>query len=299
MVRKDGTRFHAEVSAGPYRETSGVITGSVAAISDISERKGLEERVRQGMRLESVGQLAGGVAHDFNNLLTVIRLHTELLLAELPGGDPARESVAEIERSAARGATLTQQLLAFGRRQFLQPRRLRLGAIVADAMPTLRRFAGGRASLTWIDIESPDDVFVDPLRIGHLLSTLVTNASDAISDGGSITIETRVVDVLEEQSLHTTNGLPTGRFALLSVSDTGVGIPAEVLPRLFDPFFTTKPFGEGTGLGLASVYGIVRQSDGHISVESAPNLGTTFRIYLPVAPELSVSPPIEAEKVPV
>jgi PAS domain S-box-containing protein len=298
VVRKDGTRMHVEVSAGPYRETSGAITGAMAAISDISERKNLEERLRQGMRLESVGQLAGGVAHDFNNVLTAIKLNTEMLLTDLQPGDPARDSATEIARSAERGAMLTQQLLAFGRKQFLQPRRLRLGDIVAGALPTLRNVAGSRATLTFHDDTSADVVFADPMRIEHVLATLVRNASEAMPAGGPIAIDTRTIDVVDDQSLLTTSELPKGRFALLSVSDTGVGIAPDAMGRLFEPFFTTKPFGEGTGLGLASVYGIVRQSEGYVNVESTPGARTTFRIYLPIAIEPSSSDRVASEKAP-
>jgi PAS domain S-box-containing protein len=292
LVRKDGTRICAEVSAGPYREASGVISGTIAAISDISDRKDLEERLHQSMRLESVGQLAGGVAHDFNNLLTVIQVHTEMLLADLPAEDPARESILEIGQSAARAAVLTQQLLAFGQRQFLQPLHLRLGDIVAGAMPRLRRFGSQHATLQSVDDGSPDIVFADPMRIEHVLSTLVRNAAEAMPGGGQITLTTRTVDVLDDHALRAAGELPTGRFALLTVADSGIGIAPEAMGRLFQPFYTTKPFGEGTGLGLASVYGIVRQSAGYIHVESEPGKGTSFHIYLPLATPASAVLPV-------
>jgi PAS domain S-box-containing protein len=299
LVRRDGTQIHTEVSAGPYREASGVISGAIAAISDITERKDLEDRLHQSMRLESVGQLAGGVAHDFNNLLTVIQVHTEMLLADLPALDTARESVVEIGRSAARAAMLTQQLLAFGQRQFLQPRPLRLGDIVVGVMPRLRRLGGPLTTLRFVDDGSPDIVFADPMRIEHVLSTLVRNAAEAMPGGGQITLSTLTVDVLDDHALRAAGELPTGRFALLTVADTGVGIAPEAIGKLFQPFYTTKPFGEGTGLGLASVYGIVRQSAGYVHVESEPGAGATFRIYLPVAknPSEVMSPAASASPV--
>ncbi|HEU4995161.1 MAG TPA: PAS domain S-box protein [Gemmatimonadaceae bacterium] len=283
LVRKDGTRIFAEVSATPYRDASGKVIGSIGAISDVSSRKRLEERLHQGMRMEAVGQLAGGVAHDFNNLLTVIKCHTELLLADMPANDPARDSVAEIEKSAMRAATLTQQLLAFGRRQFMLPRRLMLSDVVADSAPRLRTLLRESVRLVTKHDESTSEVFADPLHLEHALATLVRNANDAMPDGGRITIETRSLELSDMSMSSATHELPGGRYAQLLVSDTGIGMPQEVMARLFEPFVTTKRSGEGTGLGLASMYGIVRQSGGYVDIESAQGKGTTVRIYLPVS----------------
>jgi PAS domain S-box-containing protein len=283
LVRKDGTRVFVEVSATPYRDALGNVTGSLGAISDVSERKHLEERLRQGMRMEAVGQLAGGVAHDFNNLLTVIKCNTEMLLGDLNPSDPARANVGEIARSADRGATMTQQLLAFGRKQFLQPRRITLPDVVTGAATMLRRLAGRDVMLVTVHDDTKHQVFADPLQLEHVLVTLVRNAKEAMPNGGRITIETGGVAVTEERPRTATQEMPTGRYAMLSVVDTGVGMPLEVMNRLFEPFVTTKDVGEGSGLGLASMYGIVRQSGGYVDIESAPNAGTTVRIYLPLA----------------
>jgi two-component system, cell cycle sensor histidine kinase and response regulator CckA len=283
LIRKDGKRIFAEVSAGPYRDAAGRIIGTLGAVSDISERRRLEDRLHHAMRMEAIGQLAGGVAHDFNNLLTVIKCHTELLLDDLRKGDPTRDGVTEIARAAQRAATVTQQLLAFSRKQFLQPRRLALAAIVAEAVPMLHREVGENVNLVTLADDPDVHVFADPLQLEQVLLTLVRNADEAMPDGGRITIETRALE-LHEKHLHgSTQEMPGGRYALLTVSDTGVGMTAEVQARLFEPFFTTKGPGEGTGLGLASMYGIVRQSGGYVDVESIPKVGTVFRIYLPLA----------------
>jgi PAS domain S-box-containing protein len=296
LVRKDGQRIHAEISAAPYRNSSGVIIGTLGAISDISERKRLELRLRQGMRMEAVGQLAGGVAHDFNNLLTVIKCHTELVLSDLPAADPNRESVVEIERSADRGAQLTQRLLAFSRKQLLQPRRVRLADVVADCAPTLRQLVAANVVFTTRHEDAAEPVFADPLQIEHVLSTLVRNAGEAMPAGGHLVVETRVLDVDELHVPAPGQDMPAGRYICVAVSDTGGGLPGAVMARIFEPFVTTKEPGEGSGLGLASVFGSVRQSGGYVSVESAPGSGTTFRLYFPALPadgQLRQAPSLE------
>jgi two-component system cell cycle sensor histidine kinase/response regulator CckA len=283
MVRKDGTRIYTEVSASPYRDASGRIIGTLGAISDITERKRLEDRLRQAMRMEAVGQLAGGVAHDFNNLLTVIKCHTELMRGEMRPNDPAREGVAEIERAATRGATLTQQLLAFSRKQLLQPRRVVLGEVLASIMPVLRRIIASSVELDLHTDASTGEVLADPLQLEYVLVTMARNSNDAMPHGGRITIEARVLELSDTDPSMNTLEMPSGRYAVVSFDDTGAGMEPAVMERVFEPFFTTKAPGEGSGLGLASVYGIVRQSGGFVDVESTPNVGTTFRIYLPLA----------------
>ncbi len=283
LVRKDGSTIFAEISASPYRGLSGAIIGTLGAISDITDRKRLEDRVRQSMRLEAVGHLAGGVAHDFNNLLTVVKCHTELMLGDLPGGSPARESVIEIERAVDKGASLIQQLLAFSRQQVLQPRRITLAQAVSDAAPILRGMLSPGVELVVVP-EEPGDVFVDPLQIEHVLVTLVRNANEAMPAGGRIIVETRTRAFGLDDPRVIANEAAAGRYSVLVVSDNGTGMSKDVLKRIFEPFFTTKEPGEGTGLGLASMYGIVRQSGGFVDVESAPMTGTTFRVYLPCAP---------------
>jgi signal transduction histidine kinase len=282
MLRKDGTRIFAEISASPYRDASGRIIGTLGAISDVSERKRLEDRLRQAMRMEAVGQLAGGVAHDFNNLLTVIKCHTELLLADLKKG-PDRESVAEIERAATRAASLTQQLLAYSRKQLLQPRRVVLGEVLAAIAPVLRRLVASSVELDLHTDESTGEVLADPLQLEYVLTTMTRNSNEAMPHGGRITIEASVMDLPNMEPSTNTQEMPSGRYAVISFDDTGVGMEPDVMAHVFEPFFTTKAPGEGSGLGLASVYGIVRQSGGFVDVESTPNVGTTFRIYLPLA----------------
>jgi signal transduction histidine kinase len=248
----------------------------------------MEERLRQAVRMEAVGQLAGGIAHDFNNLLTVIKCHTELMLGELRKEDPARENVDEIARSADRGASLTQQLLAFSRKQQLLPRRVALADVVAQSEPVLRRLVGSNVELV-IESDALDaEVYADPLQLEQVLTTLVRNSNDAMPRGGRITIATRALELSDDEAdAAPTQEMPTGRYALLSVSDTGIGMDADVVARLFEPFFTTKEVGAGTGLGLASLYGIVRQSGGFVDVDSTPNVGTTFRVYLPLGTPLT------------
>jgi PAS domain S-box-containing protein len=294
LVRKDGTRIFAEVSASPYRDATGRIVGTLGAISDVSERKRLEDRLRHAMRMEAVGQLAGGVAHDFNNLLTVIKCHTEMLLDELRKADPARESVAEIARAATRAADLTQQLLAFSRQQLLQPRRVTLAKLISEVAPLLRRIVGPRVELITRTDAFAGDVHADPLQLEYALNAMVRNSNDAMPQGGRITIETRALEITDAEPPETTHEMPCGRYAMISVADTGVGMDPAVAARVFEPFFTTKRVGEGSGLGLASVYGIIRQSGGFVDVESSPNVGTTFHIYLP----LSVTAPGELKRTP-
>ena len=241
--------------------------------------------------MEVVGQLAGGVAHDFNNLLTVIKCNTELLLADLDQHDPNRESVSEIERSADRGAKLTQQLLAFSRRQLLQPRRIRLADVVTSCAPALRRLLQPNVALSMLHDDTTALVFADPLQLEHVMVALVRNANDALPNGGRIIIETRSLDVADEHTPVAGQDMPGGKYVMVSVSDTGVGMSGDVMARLFEPFSTTKGPGEGSGLGLASVYGVIRQSEGYVGVESAPAVGTTLRIYLPVVGVTSLSLP--------
>ena len=282
LVRADGAVIVAEVSASPYRDMNGQIVGTLGAISDVTDRKRLEERVRQSSRLEAVGQLAGGVAHDFNNLLTVIKCHTELLRDELSPVAPLQASVREIERAADRAAEVTGQLLAFGRKQLMQPRPLVLERVVEEALPVLRKLAGARIQITVRSQGDGAPVFADPTQVENALVTLVRNATDAMPEGGDIRIETCVAD-LEAHDLHLQHQhLPAGRYAVLAVKDAGEGMSPDVQRRLFEPFFTTKEVGAGSGLGLASMFGIVRQSGGFVDVRSAVGAGTTFLIYFPV-----------------
>jgi len=279
LVRKDGGTITAEISASPYRDESGAIVGTLGAISDVSDRKRLEERVRQALRLEAVGQLAGGVAHDFNNLLTVIKCHTELLLSDA-SADVARDGLQEIDRAADRGARLVGQLLAFSRRQMLQPRRVTLARVVAEALPVLRSLIRSDIELVVCPAQQAEAI-ADPLRVEQALVTMVRNAVDALPAGGRITIETLSHDIDPDDPRVRTQEVGPGMYAVLTVRDNGVGMTPDVQQRLFEPFFSTKAPGAGSGLGLAGMYGVVRQSGGFVEVSSRPGEGSTFRVFLP------------------
>jgi two-component system cell cycle sensor histidine kinase/response regulator CckA len=250
----------------------------IGAMTDVSEFKRLEEQFLQAQKMEAVGRLAGGVAHDFNNLLTTILGHCELLMGAMPG--PERAAVEEIQKSGQRAAALTQQLLAFSRKQLLQPQLLDLGVIVGDISTMLRRLIGEDIRL---ELELADGLWpvkADPGQMQQVILNLAVNARDAMPDGGTLRLGTANVE-LDEEFLRSHQGARPGAHVRLTIADTGVGMTAEVKRRLFEPFFTTKGLGKGTGLGLATVYGIVKQSGGYIGVESEPGQGATFTILLP------------------
>ena len=262
----------------------------VANHRDVSARKEAEEalrasedQLRQAQKMEAVGRLAGGVAHDFNNVLTAIFGYTDLLLEQFSGDDPRRGDVLEIRKSAERAAALTRQLLAFSRKQVLQPRVIDLNEIVASLEPLLLRLAGDHAELATRPNADPWKARADPGQIEQVLMNLCANARDAVPQGGRIEIATANTVVTAEQA-EALSGLKPGDYVLLSVSDTGTGIAESIRPHIFEPFFTTKEQGRGTGLGLATVYGIVKQSGGGIFVKTGEQ-GTTFAIYLPRAVE--------------
>ena len=278
--RKDGTTFWNALSLSPVHDAAGAVTHFVAVQTDITPLKRLEQQFRQAQKMEAFGQLAGGVAHDFNNLLTVISGYSDMLLDGLPVGGPDREMVGEIHKAAARAAALTRQLLAFSRKQVLEPKVLNLNGVVADAEAMLRRLLGEDVRLATAAGPSLRPVKVDAGQMEQVILNLCVNARDAMPRGGQLTIETANAD-LDEEFARSRPEVKPGRYVLLAVSDTGCGMTPDVQARAFEPFFTTKGPGKGTGLGLATVYGIVKQSGGFVYLYSEVGRGTTFRIYLP------------------
>jgi PAS domain S-box-containing protein len=278
-LRKDGSPVAVSVRLSPIRDRGGLV-GFSLIYRDLTHAKRLEGQLLQAQKMEAVGQLAGGIAHDFNNLLTVISGYGELALDLLGPGDPARDLLGEICRAAERAAGLTRQLLAFSRKQVLEPRVVDLNEVVRDSEKMLRRLIGEDVLLTAALGPGLGHVKVDPGQVEQVILNLAVNARDAMPGGGRLTVETRNVELDEPYAAGHPEVWP-GRYVLLAVSDTGCGMDAVTRARVFEPFFTTKGVGQGTGLGLAVVHGVVKQSGGHVAVYSEPGRGTTFKIYLP------------------
>jgi len=280
--RKDGSHVVTEVSWSLLTDESGKPEAIMSIDADITQRLALEEQLRQSQRLESVGQLTGGVAHDFNNLLTVILGNAELMVDRLPE-DQRLHKLAEMTRTAAlRGAELTHRLLAFARRQALEPRVVRVNDLVDSMNNMLRRTLLENIDIEVIEHEGAWDAYVDPGQLESVLLNMSINAKDAMPNGGRLTIETANVELDEEYAAQNSDMMP-GQYVMIAVSDTGTGIAEENLSRVFDPFFTTKEKGKGTGLGLSMAYGFAKQSHGHIKIYSEPGQGTTVKLYLPKA----------------
>lgn len=284
-LRKDGSYIDISVSTAPLRDVSGAISSIMSIITDISERKRAEEalrlseeQLRQAQKMEAVGRLAGGIAHDFNNLLMAITGYSELLLERVGDNEPMWREIDEIRKAGVRAASLTRQLLAFSRRQVLQPKLLDLNTVVLSVERMLRRLIGEDVELVTALGEELGKVKADPGQIEQVIMNLAVNSRDAMPGGGKLVLRTANVDVSKGDASRSFD-VPAGVWVMLSVSDTGTGMSEEVKAHLFEPFFTTRE--KGTGLGLATVYGIVRQSGGHVRVDSEPGRGTTMEIYLP------------------
>ena len=264
----------------PLRNSGGEVEGAICTALDVTDRKQLEEQFRQAQKMEAVGRLAGGIAHDFNNLLMVIQGYGDLLAERLPSGDSLRRNAEQIQMAAQRATSLTQQLLAFSRKQMLAPKVLSIHAVVADMEKILRRLIGEDIALSTSSARDLWLVKADRSQIEQVVMNLAVNARDAMPNGGRLTIETANVEI-DSSFPRLPAVLTPGKYVMLAVTDNGSGMDAETQAHIFEPFYTTKDKGKGTGLGLATVYGIVKQSGGYIWVYSEPGQGTTFKIYLP------------------
>ncbi|HYL46782.1 MAG TPA: PAS domain S-box protein [Candidatus Limnocylindrales bacterium] len=279
--------FHVEWKGGSYachaeplRDAEGNPNGAICMALDVTDRKQLEEQLRQAQKMEAVGRLAGGIAHDFNNLLMVIQGYADLLTERLPAGDPLRRNAEQIQMASQRATSLTRQLLAFSRKQMLAPKILNIQSVVADMEKILRRLIGEDIHL---ETSSAPDLWLvkaDRSQVEQVIMNLAVNARDAMPEGGRLTIETANVE-LDSSYAHPPAVLSPGKYVMLAVTDNGCGMDQQTQAHIFEPFFTTKEKGKGTGLGLATVYGIVKQSGGYVWVYSEPGRGTSFKIYLP------------------
>jgi len=281
--RKDGSRMWGTLAASPLRDRAGRVVSLLGMVTDITERKGLERQVMRAQRLESLGTLAGGIAHDFNNILSAVVANLSIALAELEPHHPARESLLEIEKASERATDLVKQILSFSRQDTPKRQLVRPAEIVIEAMKLLKATTPATIRVqTRLDPNTPQ-VFADPSQLHQLIVNLATNATHAMAaGGGALTIEVEAA-VLSAPLVEGPSALPPGVYATLAVTDTGTGMDAATLERIFDPFFTTKEVGQGTGLGLAVVHGILKAHDGGVTVRSDPGTGTTFRVFLPAA----------------
>jgi len=305
--RAEGGPRTIEIVKGPVRDASGRITGVQGFFWDITERRRAEEahrsveaQLRQVQKMEAIGQLSGGVAHDFNNILTVIQCHASLMETDPALPAELHEAVTEINHAAQRAANLTRQLLAFSRRQTLRPTNLDLNELVANLTKMLQRIVGEDITVHLHFSPVPAQVHADASMLDQVVLNLVVNARDAMPEGGKLEIETHVCEI-DEAAARPIPDARAGEFVCLSVSDTGTGMTPEVRARIFEPFFTTKDVGKGTGLGLATVYGIVRQHQGWIEVHSEPGRGSLFRVFLPYSTSVGEAPErhvVDATPVP-
>jgi PAS domain S-box-containing protein len=293
--KKDGTFYHAECTISPIRDSWGHPTGFVSAARDVTSRLRMEDQLRQAQKMEGIGRLAGGVAHDFNNLLTVIAGYSGLLEEKLDDDDPLLDYAQQISRASEHAASLTRQLLTFSRKQIVKPKLIDLNALVGGMKQMLQRLVGEDVEVIAELAPGLGQVRADADQMSQVLINLVANARDAMPGGGRLWVRTANVEPGEHPAAENRDAVPAVAV-LLAVSDTGVGMSYETRQNIFEPFFTTKERGRGTGLGLSTVYGIVKQSGGHIDVRSEPGNGATFSIYLP---RIEAVPPVRESGEPV
>jgi two-component system cell cycle sensor histidine kinase/response regulator CckA len=300
-VRKDGSQVAVLVGMATF-DTSRLIAFMVDLTPQKRAEEALrhsEEQLRQAQKMEAVGRLAGGIAHDFNNLLSVILSYSEMLVEQFPVGDPRRDDLAEIGKAGQRGADLTRQLLMFSRQEVVEPRVLDLDVVLAQTDKMLQRIVGEDVDIVYVGAPTQARVRADPGHIEQVIVNLVVNARDAMPGGGKLTVEMKNV-VLGEAYAREHLGIGAGKYVMLAVSDTGMGMDRQTQKRIFEPFFTTKERGKGTGLGLSTVFGIVQQCGGGIWVSSEPGHGTTFKVYLPrVEAQTDATPTPEAQVAPL
>jgi two-component system, cell cycle sensor histidine kinase and response regulator CckA len=287
--KKNGEVYYVDESISAIRDAEGRIANFVSNGRDFTARLRLEAQLLQSQKMDAIGRLAGGIAHDFNNLLTIITSYSELALDSVAAESPAQSRIQEILFAARRAADLTRQLLAFSRKQPQALRVADLNPVVSGITKTLRRLIGEDIELVFVPCEELGRIRLDPVQIEQILMNLAANARDAMPQGGQCTIQTSNVQLDEQYADRKRAVIPPGRYAVLSMTDTGSGIPADHLSHVFEPFYTTKPSGKGTGLGLATVYGIVKQNLGFVWAYSESGMGTTIKIYLPCVPDQPVA----------
>ncbi len=287
--KKNGEAYYVDESSSSILDGDSRITHFVCNCRDLTERLRIEAQLLQSQKMDAVGRLAGGVAHDFNNLLTIITSYSELALDEVATGTLTETRIQEVLSAARRAAELTRQLLAFSRKQPQALRVAELNPVVSGIVKTLHRLIGEDIDLTFVPGAGLGRVHLDPLQIEQILMNLAVNSRDAMPQGGRLTIETSQVYIDEDYVAFKRAMIPIGRYDVLTITDNGAGIPADHLDHIFEPFYTTKLPGKGTGLGLATVYGIVKQNHGFVWVYSEPGMGTTFKIYLPCVPDQTVT----------
>lgn len=289
LIRKAGTKFPIDDVATPIRDVSGRVEGAVLVFRDITERRRVDEHLRQAQKMEAIGQLTGGIVHDFNNIMAAIMFFGELLLSESLPPKQRQELARDIIGAVKQGSMLTRQIMSFSRKQTLVPCVLNLNTVVREMVPIVKSLIGASIELV-VDLASDiTPVIADPSQIGQVILNLTANARDAMPKGGRLIFTTRTAELNQQTSTQHPDVSP-GLYVLLSVRDTGSGISDDVLSHIFEPFFTTKEVEKGTGLGLSTVYGIVKQNGGCIDVSSKEREGTTFRVYLPVAEPLPTNP---------